>query len=161
MAKEELKTVVLTVESPHEEGVYGDGEDGRPLRTFAITNWLKDDIYTKWLGKDTVLKAGDIRECGHAEAYHFMKIIVDKHIFDEAAQLKDSKEREKMEMNVLSALYRKPFEAKTIQEIKAGEENPIMRKMREDIEKQVRAELDPSAASAGATSSQARGEFED
>lgn len=160
MAKDEkLPVATQTVDSPYEEGLYADGEDGRPLRKFVISNWLTDDLHTKWLGQDTVLKAGEMRECGHAEAYHFMKIIVDKYIFDEAAKLKDSKEREKMEMNVLSPAYRKPFEAKTIQEIKAGEENPIIKKMREDIEKKVRSEMAPNA-SAGVTSSQARGEFE-
>lgn len=148
------------VDTPYEEGVYGDGQDGRPLRTFAITNWLTDDIHTKWLGKDIVLKTGEMRECGHAEAYHFMKVIVDKYIFDEAAKIKEPKEREKMEMNILSPLYRKPLEEKTIQPIKDGEESPVMRKMREEIEKKVRAEMAPNSA-AGVTSSQARGEFED
>lgn len=147
------------VDSPYEEGVFGDGEDGRPLRKFAITNWLSDDIHTKWLGKDTVIKAGEMRECGHAEAYHFLKIIVDKHIFDEAAKIKDPKEREKMEMNILSPGYRKPLEEKTIVAIKDGEESPIVRKMREEIEKKVRAEMAPNAA-AGVTNS-SNGQFED
>lgn len=153
-------TAQHVVDSPYEEGVFGDGEDGRPLLKFAITNWLPNDVHTKWLGKDTVLKAGDMRECGHAEAYHFMKIIVDKHIFDEAAGIKDPKEREKMEMNVLSPGYRKPLEAKTIQRINDGEESPVMRKMRAEIEKQVRSELAPDA-SAGVTSQKARAEFEE
>lgn len=159
MAQDE-KPVPATVDTPYEEGAYGDGEDGRPLRKFVITNWLDSDVYTKWLGRDASIKAGDIRECGHAEAYHFMKVIVDKHIFTEADKLKDAKEKEKMEMNLLSKTYRKPFEDKTIQEINPGDESPVVRKMREDIEKKVRAEMSSNAA-AGVTSAQSRGEFED
>lgn len=158
--KEQPDLAQHVVDSPYEEGVFGDGEDGRPLRKFAVLNWLDSDIHTKWLGKNAVIKAGEMRECGHAEAYHFMKVIVDKHIFDEASKIKDPKEREKMEMNILSPLYRKPLDAKTITPIKDGEESPVMRKMREEIEKKVRAEIAPDAA-AGVTSSQARGEFED
>lgn len=144
------------------DGVYADGEDGRPLRKFAITNWTDEDLNTKWLGKDTVLKAGEMRECGHAEAHHFVKTIVDREIFKEAAKATDPKDREKKEMNVLSPLYRKPFEDKTIQEIKPGEESPVMRKMREDIETKVRREMGADAA-AGVTHSgiPKTGEFED
>ena len=162
MALEEKKPDLAqhVVSSPYEEGLFGDGADGRPLKTFAITNWLTEDLHTKWLGKDVTIKAGDIRECGHAEAYHFLKVIVDKYIFDEAAKIKEPKEREKMEMNFLSPNFRKEFDERTIQEIKVGEESPVMRKMREDIEKKVRADLANNSA-AGVTSPQARGEFED
>lgn len=147
------------------EGVYADGEDGRPLRRFAITNWTDEDLHTKWLGKDVTLKAGEMRECGHAEAHHFVKTLVDREIFKEAAKATDPKEREKKEMNILSALYRKPLEDKTIQEIKPGEESPVMRKMREDIEKKVRADLASEAASgvtrSGDPKNQNTGEFEE
>lgn len=135
------------------EGVYADGEEGRPLRKFVITNWTDEDLHTKWLGHDTVLKAGDMRECGHAEAHHFLKTLVDREIFKEAGKATDPKDREKKEMNILSPLYRKPFEDKTIQEIKAGEESPIMRKMRQDIEKEVREKLSSSDGAAGVTHS--------
>lgn len=142
------------------EGVYADGEEGRPLRKFVITNWTDEDLHTKWLGQDAVIKAGEMRECGHAEAHHFVKTLVDKYIFTEAAKIADPKQREKAEMNVISPLYRKQFEEKTIQEIKQGEENPVMAKMRSDIEKKVRREM-ASEASAGVTSAKARGEFEE
>ncbi len=162
MAKEEPKLDLNQhiVDSPYEEGVYGDGEDGRALRKFAILNWLDSDVHTKWLGKDTMIKAGEMRECGHAEAYHFMKVIVDKYIFDSATSIKDPKEREKMEMNVLSKGYREPLEAKTITPIKDGEESPVMKRMKDEIRKQVEAEMRNNAA-AGVTSQEARGEFED
>ncbi len=62
------------------DGVYADGEEGRPLRKFVVTNWTDNDLHTKWLGQDVVLKAGEMRECGHAEAHHFVKTLVDKYI---------------------------------------------------------------------------------
>lgn len=136
------------------EGVYADGEEGRPLRKFVIKNWTDEDLHTKWLGRDTVLKAGDMRECGHAEAHHFLKTLVDREIFKEAALATDPKDREKKEMNILSPLYRKPFEDKTIEEIKDGEESPVMRKMREDLKAELRKEnLQNSDAAAGVTHS--------
>lgn len=136
------------------EGVYADGEEGRPLRKFVIKNWTDEDLHTKWLGRDTVLKAGDMRECGHAEAHHFLKTLVDREIFKEAAKVTDPKEREKKEMNILSPLYRKPLEDKTIEEIKDGEESPVMRKMREDIRKELEQKnASSSDAAAGVTAS--------
>jgi hypothetical protein len=145
------------------DGVFADGLDGRPLRRFVVNNWTDEDLHTKWLGQDALLKAGEMRECGHAEAYHFTKTLVDREIFKEASRATDTKDREKKEMNVISPLYRQPFEEKTLQEIKLGEESPIMRKMREDIEKQVRAEMSSSDGAAGITKSGVvkKGEFEE
>lgn len=134
------------------DGVYDDGEEGRPLSKFVVTNWTDEDLHTKWLGQDTVLKAGDIRECGHAEALHFTKTLVDREIFKDAAKAEDPKDREKREMNILSPLFRKPYEAKTIQKINPGEESPVVKKIREEVERKVRADLGAEAA-AGVTHS--------
>lgn len=135
------------------EGTYDDGEDGRPLRLFAVHNDTDTDVNTKWAGKPVFIKAGDMRECGHAEAYYLTKFLTDREIFKEADKETDVKVRERKEMGVLSPHIRKPYEDRFLREVIAGEESPVMKKLREDAEKKVRAEIKSDEAAAGVTKS--------
>lgn len=132
------------------EGTYDDGLDGRPLRRFVVNNWTDEDIHSKWDGKDILIKAGEMGEFGHAVAFKVTKEVVDREIFKKAAKASTDKERERIEMGILSPVIREPYETKTLQEIKAGEENPIMARMREEIRAEEVAKLQGSGSDSAA-----------
>lgn len=125
------------------DGVYADGEEGRPLREFVINNWTDEDLHSMWNSKPILVKQGEVYQCGHSLAYKLTKELVDRELFKIAAKAATDKERERREMAVLSPDIRKPLEDKTLQEVRAGQENPVMAKMREEIRKEELAKLEP------------------
>ena len=134
------------------EGTYDDGLNGRPMRRFVINNWTEEDIHSKWDGQPIIIKKGEMAEFGHAVAYKLTKEIVDREIFKEAAKAGSDKERERKEMSILYPAVRAPYEAKTLLEVKAGEENPVMAKMRAEIRAEEQAKLGSATdAAAGVT----------
>lgn len=132
------------------DGVYDDGLNGRPLRMFVVKNWTDEDVRSKWDGKDIIIKKGDMAEFTHAIALKLTKEIVDRELFKEAAKAPTDKERERLEMRILSPEIRKPYEDKTLQEIRANEENPILAKMREEIRAEEVAKLQSQSSDAAA-----------
>lgn len=137
-------------------------------RRFVIHNWTIEDVNSFWDGRPINIKVGDMYECEHAIAYKLTKEIVDREMFrvasEEASKIPDfaarEKLRERLEMATLSRDLRKPYEDKTISEIKAGQESPIMTKLRDEIraEERIKAQNMSSNVAAGIPAS---GEFED
>ncbi len=121
-----------------------------PDRRFVIHNWTSEDVNSFWDSKPISIKTGDMYECDHAVAVKLTKEIVDREMFRAAEEAYKSspndkatamKLQERGEMAVLSKQMRKPYEDKTITEIRAGEENPIMAKMRAEIRAEEQAKL--------------------
>lgn len=119
-------------------------------RRFVVSNWLATPHESFWDSKPITIPAGGMYECEHAIAYKLTKEIVDKAMFAHAdEEFKKAggdsayaqKVRERAEMSTLSKDLRKPYEDKTLAEIKAGEENPIMSRMREQIRREEQAKL--------------------
>lgn len=114
-------------------------------RRFVVTNWLPTVHESFWDSQPITIPSGGMYECDHAIAYKLTKEIVDKAMYAEAQEVfkkaggNDAyaqKMLERAEMALLSRDLRKPYEDKTLAEIKAGEENPIMAKMRAEIRKE-------------------------
>jgi len=124
------------------EGVYDKN------KRYIVNNWSDED-FTQEFGAENIyngdkliesspaysvtIKPGEIRELSQFEAYLFVKHFVDREMYKVAAKLTDKKEIEKAEMGVNNAEARKPYEDKTIQEVKAGESTPFMDKIRAEI----------------------------
>jgi hypothetical protein len=131
------------------EGVYDNA------KRYMVYNWSKED-FTQHFGEDSsyndtkvitnrpaydlTIKAGEMRELGQFEAYTFCRHFVDREIM-KLADGKEGKERERIEMSVNNKDVRKPFEQKTIQEIKPGVETPFMTQLRDKIRKEEKAKL--------------------
>jgi len=132
------------------EGVYDK------TKRYLVNNW-SDESFTQEFGSETAyndnriittspaysitLKPGEMRELGQFEALMITKHFVDREIFKVAAKLADKKERESAENAVNNPTLRKPFEDKTISEIKLGEETPFMDKIRAEIRAEEIAKL--------------------
>lgn len=132
------------------EGVYDKS------RRFIVNNWSDED-FAQSFGAESVyngdkliesvpahqiiIKAGEMRELGQFEAYTFTHHFVDREMFKAAAKLTDKIEVQRAEMGINNKELRKPYEDKTIKEIKAGEVTPFMDKMREEIRKEEVAKL--------------------
>lgn len=124
------------------EGVYDK------TKRYIVNNWSKED-FTQEFGAEVAyngdkaieanpaysltIKAGEMRELGQFEAFLITKHFVDREMYRDAAKLKERTAVERAEMAVNNRDLRKPYEDKTIQEIKAGEATPFMDKIREEI----------------------------
>lgn len=124
-------------------------------KRYIVNNWSEED-FSQEFGAESVyngdkvitaqpayiltIKAGEMRELGQFEAYIFTKHFVDREMTRKAEGL-SQKEIERIEMGINNAELRKPFEDKTIQEIKAGASTSFMDKIREDIRKEEIAKL--------------------
>jgi hypothetical protein len=131
------------------EGVYDKS------KRFMFLNWSSED-FTQHFGAESVyndtrliesqpafditVKAGDMRELGHFQAHICTKHFVNREMLRDASGLVD-KARERAEMGVNNAELRKPYEDKTLAEIKVGQEAPFMDKLREEIRKEEKAKL--------------------
>lgn len=113
-----------------------------PDKRFVVQNVFAEDFKSFWDGKPIFIKSGDMHECEHAIAYKLTKELVDREMFKlaEEAYIKagDNKQfadkvRERGEMAVNNKDARKPFEDKILTELRAGEENPIMKRLRDEI----------------------------
>jgi hypothetical protein len=132
------------------EGVYDKS------KRYIVNNWSPED-FTQEFGAESVynganvvenkpktsitIKAGEMRELGQFEAFTITRHFVDREMLRGTESL-ESKARERQEMALNMKDLRKPFEEKTIQEIKLGEETAFMDKLREDIRKEEIAKLE-------------------
>ena len=140
------------------EGTYDDGENGRPARRFIVSNSTDLDFFSKWDGNPITIRSGDMYECGHALAVKLTKELTDREIFRLAEKAATPKERERIEMSVIVAATRAPYEEKFLQEIVPGKENPLHARLRKEIRKEEQEKLknETSDAAAGVTKSGAR-----
>lgn len=124
-------------------------------RRFVVTNWLPEAHLSFWDSKPINIVAGGMYECEHAIAFKLTKEIVDKAMFAIAQDaFKNAggdnayaqKMLERAEMAILNRDMRKPYEDKTLAELKTGEENPIMAKMRAEIRAEEVARLSNEVA---------------
>lgn len=118
-------------------------------RRFVIHNWTSEDVQSYWDSRPIFIKAGDMYECEHAIARKLTREIVDREMFKAAEVAYRSagadkaiaeKLRERAEMALLSRELRRPYEDKTITEIKLGQENPIIARIREEERAKLQAE---------------------
>jgi len=120
------------------EGVYD------PKKMFAVTNWSEEDFTINWKDDtgDNVynLKAGDVRVYPQYLAYHITKNFVDREMYKIAEKEQDPRNRERLGMAVSNKELRKPYEDKTLKEVKAGEESPEVSAMRAKIRAEIEAE---------------------
>ncbi len=138
------------------EGVYD------PAKRYIVRNWSNED-FSQDFGAESVyndnnvietkpansltIKAGEMRELGQFEAFIFTKHFVDREMYKEAAKLEDKQLVERAEMGVNNRDVRKPFEDKTISEIKNGEPTPFMESLREEIRKEELAKIEAEKSS--------------
>ena len=118
-----------------------------PKRMFAVTNWSDEPFTCNWkddLGDNVyTLHPGEVKTYPQYLAYYITKNFVDREMYKDAAKSPNnadgtsSKQRERMEMAVVNADMRKPYEDKTIQEIIPGKENPEVTAMRAEVRKQL------------------------
>lgn len=123
------------------EGMYD------PKRMFAVTNWSDEEITVNWkddLGDNFyTLQPGEVKTYPQYLAYYITKNLVDREMYKDAAKANKnpdgspSKAQERLEMAVVNADMRKPYEDKTIQEIVPGKENPEVTAMRAEVRKQL------------------------
>lgn len=139
-----------------------------PNRRFVIRNWTDEDVNSFWNSRPIVIKAGDMYECEHAIAYKLCKEIVDREMFKDADKAAAAitehaakeKVRERAQMGMLNKDLRKPYEDKTISELRDGEENPIMAKMRAEIRAEEQAKIN-NESNAAAAIPRTKGEFQE
>lgn len=125
-------------------------------KRYIVQNWSDEDFTQEFGAESTyndtntieinpvhciTIKAGEMRELGQFEALTITKHFVDREMFKEAAKLGVRQEIERAEMGVNNPERRKPFEDKTIQEIKDGVVTPFMDKIREEIRKEELAKI--------------------
>lgn len=154
------------------EGVYDK------TKRYVVRNWSDED-FTQTFGAESVyngdkvieskpafsitIKAGEMRELGQFEAYIFTKHFVNHQMYKDAAKLKVAEEIKRAEMSINNKEARKPYEDKTISEIKAGSETPFMEEMRNKIREEeiakLKAEAEPKAP-AKAKEDKKSGEFD-
>ena len=124
------------------EGIYDKS------KRYIVRNWSEEDFTQKFDAEtgyngdkvienvpaySITIKAGEMRELNQFEAYLFTSHFVDREMFKAAAKLQARQEIERAEMAINNRELRKPYEDKTIQEVKAGEATPFMDKIREEI----------------------------
>lgn len=133
------------------EGVYD------PSKRYIVRNWSDED-FTQDFGAENAyndnkvietkpafsvtIKAGEMRELNQFEAFTFTKHFVDREMGKEAKKLQDRQLIERAEYGIGNPDVRKPYEEKTISEIKAGQETPFMEQLRETIRKEELAKLE-------------------
>lgn len=133
------------------EGVYDK------TKRYIVYNWSQKD-FTQHFGAESVynnttivtttapyditIKAGEMRELDQFQALTVTKHFVTREILEEASLL-IGKDRERKEMSVDNKDIRKPYEDKTISEVKAGEESPFMQELRDKIRKEEIAKMNP------------------
>jgi hypothetical protein len=114
---------------------------------FMFNNWSTED-FTQHFGEensyndnkvvtnqpayDLTIKAGEMRELGQFQAHICVRHFVNREMLRES-NLLTGKDKERIEMGMGHAQLRKPYEDKTISEIKPGEESPFMDKLRAEI----------------------------
>lgn len=135
-----------------------------PDRRFVIKNWTDQDLKSFWDSRPITIKAGDMGEFEHAIAYKLTKELVDREMLQDAYKsmvasgaidhAAREKVRERGEMAVLNKDLRKPYEDKTISELIAGQENPILTKMRAEVRAEMEAEQVSRVTSTPETSMQ-------
>lgn len=118
-----------------------------PKKMFAVTNWSDEDITVNWhddLGDNFyTLHTGETKSYPQYLAYFITGIFVDREMYKDAAKLPNNpdgsptKQRERAEMAVVNKDLRKPYEDKTLQEIRAGEEDPAVTAMRAKIRQEL------------------------
>lgn len=122
-----------------------------PKRTFAVTNWSDEDMTINWSdpGPDGTgdniytVHAGEVKTFPMYLAYYFTKNFVDREMQKEAAKIPNnpdgspSRQRERLEMAMINADARKPYEDKTMQEVVAGKESPEFTAMRAKIREEL------------------------
>lgn len=116
-------------------------------KMFALTNWSDEDLTVNW--KDDsgdnlyTLHAGETKTHPQYLAYYITGIFVDREMYKDAAKLPNNpdgsptKQRERAEMAVVNKDLRKPYEDKTLQEIKEGQEDPAVTAMRAKIRQEL------------------------
>lgn len=116
-------------------------------KRFIFYNWSDED-FTQHFGAesgyngttvietnpayDVVVKAGESRECGEFEALTMTRYFVNREMDKEVRKIKNTIERNNRGMMIDNAEIRKPYEDKTLSEIKAGEESPLVAKLKAD-----------------------------
>lgn len=118
------------------EGLYD------PKKMFAVTNWSDEDFSVDWNdpGPDGTgsniytLHVGETRTYPQYLAYYITKNFVDREMYRDAnKEPLDSKQRERLEMATANRDARKPYEDKTMQEVREGQEDPAVTAMRAKI----------------------------
>lgn len=123
------------------EGLYD------PKKTFAVTNWSEEEIVVNWKDDNGdnlyTLHSGEVKVYPQYLAYFITKALVDREMYRDASKIamnpdgSYSKARERAEMAVSNKDLRKPYEDKTIQEVREGEESPVVTAMRAQIRKEL------------------------
>lgn len=118
-----------------------------PKKMFAVTNWSDEDVEVNWkddVGDNVyVLHAGETKSYPQYLAYYMTGIFVDREMYKDAAKLPNNpdgsptKQRERAEMAVVNKDLRKPYEDKTLQEVRAGQEDPAVTAMRAKIRQEL------------------------
>lgn len=125
-----------------------------PKKMYAVTNWSDEDLEVNWkespnadlgISGDNiyVLHAGETKTYPQYLAFYMTDIFVDREMYKDAAKAPNnpdgsvSRQRERLEMAVVNKDLRKPYEDKTLQEIREGQEDPAVTKMRAEIRKQL------------------------
>lgn len=129
---------------------YLDKNDGMydPKKMYAVTNWSKEDLTVNWRddsGNDVpyTLHAGEVKTYPEYLALFITKDLVDREMYRDATSVplnpdgSYSKARERAEMAVANKDMRKPYEDKTIQEVREGQEDPAVTAMRAQIREQL------------------------
>lgn len=118
-----------------------------PKKMFAVTNWSDEDLTVNW--KDDIgdnfytLHSGETKTFPQYLAYYITGIFVDREMYKDAAKLPNNadgsptKQRERAEMAVVNKDLRKPYEDKTLQEIREGMEDPTVTAMRAKIRQEL------------------------
>lgn len=133
------------------EGVYDAS------KRYIVRNWSDED-FTQDFGAENAyndnkvietkpafsitIKAGEMRELNQFEAFTITKHFVDREMAKEAKKLEDRQLIERAEYGIGNPDVRKPYEEKTISEIKAGQETPFMEQLRETIRKEELAKIE-------------------
>lgn len=118
-----------------------------PEKRFIFTNWSDEDFTHTIDGRPVTIKAHDMREFGHFEAYLLCKYFVTREMLKMADGIptkpyEESKEKQAATFAINNPDMRKPFEDKTLTEIGAGERSPL----EQIIETRLRKELGMSNA---------------
>ena len=123
------------------EGVYDN------TKRFIFNNWSTEDftqhfgeessyndnkVVTNQTAYDLTVKVGDMREMGQFQAHICVRHFVNREMLRDSASL-IGKDKERAEMGMNNAELRRPYEDKTISEIKPGESSPFMDKLRAEI----------------------------
>ena len=118
-----------------------------PKKMYAFTNWSDEEITGNW--KDDTgdnfytIHPGETKTFPEYLAIFLCGMFVDREMYKDAAKLPNNpdgtptKQRERAEMAVVNRDLRKPYEDKTLQEIKAGMEDPTVTAMRSKIRQEL------------------------